>query len=145
MQKGMVSYTVYDIGVFVSPQYSHYFSLSGEDHDCCFKPTQGGYDCNSDPSYACDVYKPCEILLQIDTTDGNVDGFGIDFGSSKPTAQQMALVEESVHQFCSSGTAGVGLNKCQEICNGELGKDINTFNFCTEYNIFTGLHFVNLL
>lgn len=113
--------------VFVSSQYSHYFSLSGEDHDCCFQPTQGGYDCNSDPSYACDVYKPCEILLQIDTTaedgpnHGDVDGFGIDFGSSKPTAQEMALEEESVHQFCSSGAAGVGLSKCQEICHGELG------------------------
>ena len=84
------------------------------------------------------MYKPCEILLQIDTTaedgpnHGDVDGFGIDFGSSKPTAQQMALIEESVHQYCSSGTAGVGLSKCRELCNGELGKRVIAFNYCTE-------------
>ncbi len=103
-------------------QYSYPVLFSGDDHFCCFQPTLGGYDCNSDPSYACETYQPCEILLQIDSADA--DGFGSDFGegvgSSRPTAQEMALIEESVHQFCSSGTAGVGMEKCREICQGKL-------------------------
>ena len=106
-----------------------YSSLhSGEDHDCCFQPTQGGYDCNNDPSYACDVYKPCEILFQTDEpANGVVDSFGGGHGPSKPTALEMALIEESVHQFCSSGTAGVGLGKCQEICQGEIRDNVIAF------------------
>ena len=103
-------------------QYSHPVPVhsSGEDHYCCFQPTQGGYDCKNDPSYACETYKPCEILFQSHSTDGFGADFGEGGGSSRPTTQEMALIEESVHQYCSSGTAGVGLGKCREICQGKL-------------------------
>ena len=107
--------------VIASLTYSQTLS-SGEDHDCCFQPTQGGYDCKNDPSFACETYKACEILFQSNPADEFSAGFDGDGGSSssRPTAQEMALIEESVHQFCSSGTVGIGMGKCQEICQGKL-------------------------
>ena len=32
----------------------------------------------------------------------------------------MALIEESIQQYCSTGTVGIGLGKCQEMCNGKV-------------------------
>mmetsp|Transcript_28482 Transcript_28482/g.48406 ORF Transcript_28482/g.48406 Transcript_28482/m.48406 type:complete len:803 (-) Transcript_28482:1203-3611(-) len=108
--------------------------VCGEDHDCCFQPTQGGYDCKNDPSFACETYKACEILFQSNPADEFSAGFDGDGGSSssRPTAQEMALIEESVHQFCSSGTVGIGMGKCQEICQDHL--------CCFETNFGVGNH-----
>jgi hypothetical protein len=109
-------------------KYSQYHVLSapsGEDHYCCFQPTLGGYDCKEDPSFACEAFKPCEILFKSDTAEHQVSISESSESPSGQTAQEMALIEESVYQYCSSGTAGIGLTKCQEICHGKFLKTDN--------------------
>lgn len=128
-------------------QSSQYILFSsGEDHYCCFKPTQGEYDCKEDPSYACETFKPCEILFNSHPTDGLATGIDASMGESSgssPTAQEMALIEESVYQYCSSGTAGLGMGKCQEICHGKLleADDRVVKKWMYSYNLFFLLQF----
>lgn len=98
--------------------------MCGDDHFCCFQPlTQGSYDCREDPSFDCETYKPCEILF--DTHPSNELDVAMGDSLVSPsglTDEEKAIIEEKVYQYCSYGVAGLGIGKCQEICNGELNR-----------------------